>query len=103
MTFIAFPMVAQSYLGISGYSEIGSQNMILDSKFRIFGSILRSDRTKKLETPLFRGGVSCQELSKCVNVYVILYHVRVYIVVNASRRFRFALQNYIFSFIWPNV
>ena len=98
MTFIAFPMVAQSYLGISGYSEIGSQNMILDSKFRIFGSILRSDRTKKLETPLFRGGVSCQELSKCVNVYVILYHVRVYIVVNASRCFRFALQNYIFSF-----
>lgn len=75
MTFIAFPMVAQSYLGISGYSEIGSQNMILDSKFRIFGSILRSDRTKKLETPLFRGGISCQELSKCVNVYVILYHV----------------------------
>ena len=99
MTFIAFPMVAQSYLGISGYSEIGSQNMILDSKFRMFGSILRSDRTKKLETPLFRGGVSCQELSKCVNVYVILYHVRVYIVVNASRCFRFALQNYIFSFI----
>ena len=99
MTFIAFPMVAQSYLGISGYSEIGSQNMILDSKFRIFGSILRSDRTKKLETPLFRGGVSCQELSKCVNVYVILYHARVYIVVNASRCFRFALQNYIFSFI----
>ena len=98
MTFIAFPMVAQSYLGISGYSEIGSQNMILDSKFRIFGSILRSDRTKKLETPLFRGGISCQELSKCVNVYVILYHVRVYIVVNASRCFRFALQNYIFSF-----
>ena len=75
MTFIAFPMVAQSYLGISGYSEIGSQNMILDSKFRIFGSILRSDRTKKLETILFRGGISRQELSKCVNVYVILYHV----------------------------
>ena len=75
MTFIAFPMVAQSYLGISGYSEIGSQNMILDSKFRIFGSILRSDRTKKLETTLFRGGVSSQELSKCVNVYVILYHI----------------------------
>ena len=99
MTFIAFPMVAQSYLGISGYSEIGSQNMILDSKFRKFGSILRSDRTKKLETTLFRGGGSSQELSKCVNVYVILYHVRVYIVVNASRCFRFALQNYIFSFI----
>ena len=98
MTFIGFPIVAQSYLCISGYSEIGSQNMILDSKFRIFGSILRSDRTKKLETTLFRGGVSCQELSKCVNVYVILYHVRVYIVVNASRCFRFALQNYIFSF-----
>ena len=98
MTFIGFPIVAQSYLGISGYSEIGSQNMILDSKFRMFGSILRYDRTKKLETPLFRGGVSCQELSKCVNVYVILYHVRVYIVVNASRCFRFALQNYIFSF-----
>ena len=98
MTFLGFPIVAQSYLGISGYSEIGSQNMILDSKFRMFGSILRYDRTKKLETPLFRGGVSCQELSKCVNVYVILYHVRVYIVVNASRSFRFALQNYIFSF-----
>ena len=75
MTFTGCPIVAQSYLGISGYSEIGSQNMILDSKFRMFGSILRSDRTKKLETPLFRGGVSCQELSKCVNVYVILYHV----------------------------
>ena len=98
MTFIAFPMVAQSYLGISGYSEIGSQNMILDNKFSMFGSILRSDRTKKLETTLFRSGVSSQELSKCVNVYVILYHVRVYIVVNASRCFRFALQNYIFSF-----
>ena len=75
MTFTGCPIVAQSYLGISGYSEIGSQNMILDSKFRIFGSILRSDRTKKLETPLFRGGISCQELGKCVNVYVILYHV----------------------------
>ena len=75
MTFTGCPIVAQSYLGISGYSEIGSQNMILDSKFRIFGSILRSDRTKKLETTLFRGGVRCQELSKCVNVYVILYHV----------------------------
>ena len=98
MTFTGCPIVAQSYLGISGYSEIGSQNMILDSKFRMFGSILRYDRTKKLETPLFRGGVSCQELSKCVNVYVILYHVRVYIVVNASRSLRFALQNYIFSF-----
>lgn len=93
MTFTGCPIVAQSYLGISGYSEIGSQNMILDSKFKIFGSILRSDRTKKLETTLFRGGVSCQELSKCVNVYVILYHARVYIVVNASRCFRFALQN----------
>ena len=99
MTFTGYPIVAQSYLGISGYSEIGSQNMILDSKFRKFGSILRSDRTKKLETTLFRGGVRCKELSKCVNVYVILYHVRVYIVVNASRSFRFALQNYIFSFI----
>ena len=99
MTFTGCPIVAQSYLGISGYSEIGSQNMILDSKFRMFGSILRYDRTKKLETPLFRGGVSCQELSKCVNVYVILYHVRVYMVVNAARCFRFALQNYIFSFI----
>ena len=99
MTFTGCPIVAQSYLSISGYSEIGSQNMILDSKFRKFGSILRSDRTKKLETPLFRGGVSCQELSKCVNVYVILYHVCVYLVVNASRCFRFALQNYIFSFI----
>ena len=99
MTFTGCPIVAQSYLSISGYSEIGSQNMILDSKFRMFGSILRYDRTKKLETPLFRGGVSCQELSKCVNVYVILYHVCVYIVVNASRCFRFALQNYIFSFI----
>ena len=98
MTFTGCPIVAQSYLGISGYSEIGSQNMILDSKFRMFGSILRSDRTKKLETTLFRDGVSSQELSKCVNVYVILYHVRVYIVVNASRCFRFALQNYIFSF-----
>ena len=98
MPFTGCPIVAQSYLGISGYSEIGSQNMILDSKFRMFGSILRSDRTKKLETPLFRGGVSCQELSKCVNGSVILYHVRVYIVVNASRCFRFALQNYIFSF-----
>ena len=98
MTFTGCPIVAQSYLGISGYSEIGSQNMILDSKFRMFGSILRYDRTKKLETPLFRGGVICQELSKCVNVYVILYHARVYIVVNASRCFRFALQNYIFSF-----
>ena len=98
MIFTGCPIVAQSYLGISGYSEIGSQNMILDSKFRMFGSILRSDRTKKLETPLFRGGISCQELSKCVNVYVILYHVCVYIVVNASRCFRFALQNYIFSF-----
>ena len=75
MTFLGFPIVAQSYLGISGYSEIGSQNMILDSKFRKFGSILRSDRTKKLETTLFRGGGSSQELSKCVNVYVILYHV----------------------------
>ena len=99
MTFIGCPIVAQSYFDISGYSEIGSQNMILDSKFSIFGSILRSKRTKKLETTLFRGGVRCQELSKCVNVYVILYHVRVYIVVNASRCFRFALQNYIFSFI----
>lgn len=98
MTFTECLIVAQSYLSISGYSEIGSQNMILDSKFRIFGSILRSDRTKKLETTLFQGGVSCQELSKCVNVYVILYHVTVYIVVNASRCFRFALQNYIFSF-----
>ena len=75
MTFTGCPIVAQSYLSISGYSEIGSQNMILDSKFRIFGSILRSDRTKKLETILFRGGISRQELSKCVNVYVILYHV----------------------------
>ena len=75
MTFIVCPIVAQSYLGISGYSEIGSQNMILDSKFRIFGSILRSNRTKKLETTLYRGGISRQELSKCVNVYVILYHV----------------------------
>lgn len=75
MTFTGFPIVAQSYLGISGYSEIGSQNMILDSKFRIFGSILRSDRTKKLETTLFQGGGCSQELSKCVNVYVILYHV----------------------------
>ena len=75
MTFTGCPIVAQSYLGISGYSEIGSQNMILDSKFRKFGSILRSDRTKKLDTPLFRGGVSNQVLSKCVNVYVILYHV----------------------------
>ena len=99
MTFLGFPIVAQSYLGISGYSEIGSQNMILDSKFRIFGSILRSDRTKKLETTLFRVVFSSQELSKCVNVYVILYHVCVYLVVNASRCFRFALQNYIFSFI----
>ena len=75
MTLIGCPIVSQSYLGISGYSEIGSQNMILDNKFRMFGSILRSDRTKKLETTLFRGRVSCQELSKCVNVYVILYHV----------------------------
>ena len=75
MTFTGCPIVAQSYLCISGYSEIGSQNMILDSKFRIFGSILRSDRTKKLETTLFRDGVSSQEWSKCVNVYVILYHV----------------------------
>lgn len=98
MTFIGFPIVAQSYHGISGYSEIGSQNMILDSKFRIFGSILRWNRTKKLETTLFRGGVCCQELSKCVKVYAILYHVYVYIAVNASRCFRFALQNYIFSF-----
>ena len=75
MTFTGCPIVAQSYIGISGYSEIGSQNMILDSKFRIFGSILRSDRTKKLETTLFRDGVSSQELSKCVNVYAILYHM----------------------------
>lgn len=72
MTFTGCPIVAQSYLSISGYSEIGSQNMILDSKFRKFGSILRSDRTKKLDTPLFRGGGRCQEVSKCVNIYVIL-------------------------------
>ena len=91
MTFTGCPIVAQSYLCISGYSEIGSQNMILDSKFSMFGSILRSDRTKNLKRPFIQGGVSCQELSKCVNVYVILYHVRVYIVVNASRCFRFAL------------
>ena len=56
MTFTGCPIVAQSYLGISGYSEIGSQNMILDSKFRMFGSILRSDITKNLKRPFFKVG-----------------------------------------------
>ena len=56
MTFTGCPIVAQSYLSISGYSEIGSQNMILDSKFRMFGSILRSDRTKNLKRPFFKVG-----------------------------------------------
>ena len=69
MTFTGCPIVAQSYLGISGYSEIGSQNMILDSKFRIFGSILRSDRTKKLETPLFRDHPTFRVMRQSCSAY----------------------------------
>ena len=81
------------------------KNCILEQIFMGLVSFRYANRTKKLKSPLF-WIKHCEQvcLSKCcIGVYVFKYYHSIYIVPNAPRCFRFALQNYIFSFTWPNV